>query len=148
MPKSLAVERMGWIRAQQERPNDCWLWPWGRVRGYGQTRHNGKHCYVHRWAYELLVGPIPPTMTLDHLCRNPACANPRHLEPVTIGVNVLRGLGPTARHARKTRCINGHPFNETNTIYRPTGGRYCRECRRASSRRARKLDTLRCPITG
>jgi hypothetical protein len=36
-------------------------------------------------------GEIPDGLMLDHLCRNTACVNPSHLEPVTNSVNVQRG---------------------------------------------------------
>jgi len=34
----------------------------------------------------------------------------------------------------KTHCHRGHPFDEANTFYRPTGGRSCIECRRLNER--------------
>lgn len=43
--------------------------------------------------YELLVGPIPEGLTIDHLCRNTMCVNPDHLEPVTHRENLMRGVG-------------------------------------------------------
>jgi len=70
----------------------CWEWQRCRVPfGYGGVHWNGKFAYAHRVVYELLVGPIPPDRVLDHLCRNPPCCNPGHLEPVTQAVNVARG---------------------------------------------------------
>ena len=74
----------------------CWVWlralNWN---GYGLIRHRGRQLRAHRFAYELYVGPIPPALTLDHLCRDRGCVNPAHLEPVTRAENVLRGRGPS-----------------------------------------------------
>lgn len=80
-------------------------------------------------------GSIPKGLTLDHLCRNRACVNPVHLEPVTNRVNILRGIGITAQNARKTHCKHGHPFTVENTIYKHGGGwRICKICNRARFR--------------
>jgi hypothetical protein len=72
---------------------DCWEFTGSLVtKGYGQIRgDDGPLVLVHRLVYEYLVGPIPPGMQLDHLCRNRRCCNPDHLEPVTNRANVLRG---------------------------------------------------------
>lgn len=58
--------------------------------GYGWLAKDGGRMLAHRAAYELLVGPIPAGLTLDHLCRNTKCCNPAHLEPVTNAENVRR----------------------------------------------------------
>lgn len=53
--------------------------------------------------------------------------------PLTHRVNILRGVGTGAHNARKTQCVNGHPFDDTNTMRRGDGGhRRCRICWRAA----------------
>jgi len=77
----------------------CWLWtdPLNRY-GYGRFARTSAHrVLAHRYAYELLVGPIGEGLTLDHLCERPACVRPSHLEPVTNSENVRR------RHARRAQ---------------------------------------------
>ncbi len=108
----------------------CWVWQ-GHQNGwgYGLIKAGGQRRVVHRVAYELRVGPIPDGLVLDHLCRNRACINPAHLEPVTLGENVRRGEGTHARNSRKTHCTNGHPFAGENLLI-SGGTRVCRACKR------------------
>lgn len=109
--------------------NGCWLWTASCGRGgYGRFNYEGRAQSAHRCAYELLVGPIPDGLEIDHLCRVRNCVNPDHMEPVTHRVNVLRGMGSSAKRARQTHCKNGHPFDEKNTYMRPDGRRACRAC--------------------
>ena len=101
----------------------CHLWTGARnSKGYGQTSLNGRLVYAHRFAYERAHGPVPKGLELDHLCRQPLCVNPRHLEAVTHSENMLRiPLGDC--------CRRGHPFDEANT-YRHGRVRECRACKR------------------
>lgn len=119
-------------RIDYRGPDECWEWLGGHNRA-GYSILGG--LLVHRAVYELLVGPIPRGLGLDHLCRNRACCNPAHLEPVTHRVNVMRGVSFSARNALLTHCAHGHAFDEANTYYRPRGGRGCRACTRLSQRR-------------
>ncbi len=115
----------------------CWIWT-GTITnvGYGIFSPIGRRCAAHRWSYEQLIGPIPEGLELDHLCRNRRCVNPMHLEPVTHRENIMRGTSPRAAQAKQTHCKWGHPFDEANTYRRTNGGRGCRICQKAASRRS------------
>lgn len=58
--------------------------------GYVRIGIRGSVYSAHRVAWELDRGPIPAGLQIDHLCRNPACINPDHLEPVTQLENLRR----------------------------------------------------------
>lgn len=93
--KRRPLEERLWAKVDKDGPNGCWLWMGGRTPlGYGhvsvETPEGWRTRRVHRVTYELLVGPIPEGLTLDHLCRTPACCNPDHLEPVTVAENLRR----------------------------------------------------------
>lgn len=128
MPRTkIPLEIRFWSKV--DKTGSCWLWTAGcSGDGYGQIKIDGHQCKPHRIAYELLVGPIPEGMHIDHLCRIPTCVRPEHLEAVSQRVNILRGIGATACHARQTHCKRGHAFDEANTyIWRSS--RICRKCR-------------------
>jgi len=111
----------------------CWEWEAGKDRnGYGRFGIERKNRLAHRICYELLIGKIPDTLGLDHLCRNPSCVNPAHLEPVTHRENVLRGFGASAINAKKTHCPQGHPLSGDNLFVERYGGRRCRLCKNKS----------------
>lgn len=117
----------------------CLEWLAGVTQdGYGRFRPGGRAFptgLAHRWSYEWHVGPIPDGLHLDHLCRNPSCVNPDHLEPVTCQENSLRGTGFVATNAAKTHCPAGHPYSGEN-LYLYRWSRGCRTCRREAGRRA------------
>jgi hypothetical protein len=133
-------------RTVRRGPDECWDWTgvvsyegYGfldRRREYGESRR--QRFWVHRIAYEEAKGQIPDGFVIDHLCRNRRCVNPAHLEAVPNRVNVLRGIGITAMHARQTHCKHGHPFDAENTGRASSGGRQCKTCLRERARLHRR----------
>ena len=122
----------------------CRVWAGFRSAwGYGQVRVtdlDGKtrNAKVHRVALQAHLGrPLPPPSrhaTVDHLCGNPACCEPEHLELVTQRENNLRGSTVAAAHAAKTHCPAGHAYAGDNLYLYSDGRRKCRECDRQRNR--------------
>lgn len=125
------VNASDWFRLADSirRTPGCWEWLGHKANGYGRFSVNDREVQAHRLVYELFVGQIPEGLQIDHLCRNPGCVNPKHLEPVTQEENILRGESYCAIATRKTECKNGHPFTPENTrIRRRPNGRPFRTC--------------------
>jgi len=99
-------------------PDDCWLWNGSRLpTGYGRFYYarNRSGGYAHRFSIEHHTGNrIPEGLYTDHLCRNPPCVNPRHLELVTPRENCLRA----PKH-----IVHGDFADKTRNAQRPTT--YC-----------------------
>lgn len=117
------------------RIESCWEWVGPKSKGYGRFRaicEDGVQRYLlaHRYAYECTKGPVPLDLNLDHLCKNKACCNPDHLEPVTHGENVRR-----SKH--RFECKRGHATTENNTYWAidTEGFKYkaCRVCKNLNS---------------
>lgn len=136
------VDKNGPIPVKRPDLGRCWLWhrP-SSSGGYGSFKVDGKSVLPHRVAYEAFRSPIPIGLTIDHLCFNPLCVNPSHLEPVTMRENILRGNGRAAINLRKTHCIRGHIFDAANT--RITGGhRGCKMCASEIDRARKKAQRV------
>ena len=109
----------------------CWSWI-GPTTKWNYGRFSMKHVRypAHRVMYTLFNGLVPSDMHMDHLCRNPRCVNPSHLEIVTPKENVQRGLKGRLAWVVNTHCGKGHEYTTENTYVNPQGKRHCRTCSR------------------
>lgn len=131
-------EQRFWHYVSKE-PDGHWIWQGPTLfkdpeRAYG-TLYMGpgskpRSVLAHRFSYEMAKGSIPDGRELDHLCRIVRCVNPDHLEAVPHRTNVRRGLSPSANHARKNTCKQGHPYDSVDSL----GRRLCSQCRKAWQR--------------
>lgn len=137
-------EERFWSKVDWGSPEECWPWTGGCTKqGYGGFHPTkGETVQAHRYAYELLVGPIPDGLVGDHVCHNDSgcaggptcphkkCCNPLHLEPKTIGQNVAASH---LSNGHKTHCPQGHEYTPQNTriqVKATTRSRKCRRCER------------------
>ena len=117
----------------------CSLWIAGDdTHGYGQFWVNGAQVGAHRWAWEQAHGAMPDGLEIDHTCRHRPCVFSEHMEAVKHIENCRRGDGYKV-NATKTHCPQGHPYDEENTYVYSSGGRACRACHRAHSRKYRLM---------
>ena len=125
-----------------DKSGDCWVWR-GYVAstGYGRLSVGRKHYQAHRYAYELVNGPVSADLVMDHLCNNKACVNPAHLEPVTNRENLLRSeVTASGRAYKRDHCIRGHAYTPENTLIVREGYRKCRTCGKAPFRNRKKAE--------
>lgn len=116
-PKRTMIERL-WSKVKTPVGiGECWEWLAAKDRhGYGKFWNGEMSVFVHRFIYEQIIGSVHEESDLDHLCRNPGCVNPYHLEPVTHKENVMRGIGIATRNAKKTHCPKGHLLEGDNLV--------------------------------
>lgn len=86
-----------WSKVNKDGPNGCWVWG-GYCQRFGHG-WLGRLGLAHRYAWELLVGPLPKDKCLLHHCDNPPCVNPSHLY---IGDRKANGTD-AAKRGRTTR---------------------------------------------
>lgn len=137
--------------ARVDKTDTCWNWTGSTTRqGYGHIAGkwdvetgSSPTLFTHRVAYELMVGPIPDGLVIDHLCKNTRCCNPAHLEPVTLAENTRRGLH---KNTKKMLCPRGHAYDRIVTRIGPDGverkERHCSLCDTDRKRRWREQQRI------
>lgn len=112
-------------------PNtQCWEWQ-GAKQPEGYGRVSGKiwngHYLLHRWSYEYHKGPIPQGLLVRHLCNNPCCANPDHLEVGTVKDNA-QDREKSPNHLRGSQnpfhILTEKQVKEIKRDYIPGTGKY------------------------
>jgi len=115
---------------------ECWEWEGSRSGSRGYGCYSG--LYIHRVAWAVTYGEVPPGMWVLHRCDNPPCFRPDHLFLGTCSDNV-RDSVQKGRHSqtKKKLCPQGHPY-----VLR-SHGRSCRACQASYARRKRANASLR-----
>lgn len=82
--------------AEKQDTGVCWEWQGSRdLCGYGRFSMGGRTVLAHRYAWELVNGPIPKGLVIWHACGNFACVWPDHLEALPRSEQRLRSKRAT-----------------------------------------------------
>lgn len=90
------ARRKSGIRYIVNPDTGCWEWQGAKGPfGHGSMRRGGVCRGAHVWYYEDRFGPVSEGIDLHHVCENPGCVNPEHLQPIPHGEH--RKLHPRKR---------------------------------------------------
>jgi hypothetical protein len=134
--RNIPMEERFWNKV--EKTDDCWNWIAHREGyGYGVFNWERKTYRAHRVSFYLTHGHFP--LICRHMCDNPSCVRPDHLEDGTSYDNAM-DRSKRGRHfqQKKTHCPEGHLLSGDNLYMSPKGHRNCRACRNEASRRYRR----------
>lgn len=99
----VTTEQLFWLKVNRDDADACWLWNGALQRdGYAHFTAERKTISSHRYAYELIVGPVPDGLDLLHSCDVRHCVNPAHLRPGTHHENMLEAKAK-GRHVHGAR---------------------------------------------
>jgi hypothetical protein len=125
-------------RYAKGEPDECWIWLGKPIStGYGRIKQRGQTIRAHRLALVLKLGrDLGPGKVPNHMCGNPPCVNPAHLQESTPRENTLHGNSFASENLTKTRCSKGHELTEENCMPSACarGKRHCLICDRDTSR--------------
>ena len=130
MPKNVTMDTL--IERSSRTASGCWEFVGANRLGYGRIWTGERVADVHRLAWELTSGPIPPGMVVCHKCDNPPCFNPDHLFVGTQGDN-LRDMAAKGRwRGGYSHCKRGHEMSGDN-IASNGKNTTCRACRKITT---------------
>lgn len=136
----LSVEEQIKFRSLIHRPDPtnpvaCWEWkgPHDTETGRPRFEIRGRRPHAYRVAYLLFRNGDRRkeiSLTLDHLCANPTCVHPDHVQLKTQKENLYSShLTVASINAKKTHCPQAHPYDEANTyLYVDSKGQSHRKC--------------------
>lgn len=77
LPASAIVR---YFQKSERNSNGCWIWL-GKIDrdGFPRFMVERKEWFVHRWAYQHFIGPLPIKCEIQQTCGNRTCVNPSHL---------------------------------------------------------------------
>lgn len=83
---------------EPENAQACWVWKSYVRKGYPSLslRRPGTPHPLQHYGHRVMLAqfePLRPEHETEHLCCNPLCVNPDHLEPVTGAANRARRWG-------------------------------------------------------
>lgn len=143
MRRTVPLQAQFWGKVDVRTAGFCWPWKGSTTgpMGYGTLRFSYEGRWISRGAHRIawyLINGSWPTEHLDHLCSNPRCVNPFHLEEVTQAEN-MRRMSERGRSSnqQKILCPQGHPYDRMKSRGDGTHFRACSICSLASTHRRR-----------
>lgn len=102
----MAIRGSGDFYSMTAPDGDCVIWTGAiNTNGHGILRRDGKNHRAHRFAWELIFGPLKDTQQLRRTCKNNRCVSPGHMRLVEFEMTESRMRSRHAKGSPGTRPI-------------------------------------------